>query len=232
MHRPQLQVQIFHRDVLNQPTSPAEPQLRNPELRARLIIEEAIETACALVGTARAQTVVQVQLHEIIQKLTREKRTEPNLIDAIDGICDNLVVNYGTAEDIGVDIEPFYIEVMDANNRKADGPTDASGKRLKPPGWVPPDIKGVLECMVSRERTKRERVERLSDYEVLLEQVRTIHMSDRDRLMQALDFSYGQLACTTNHKPSRWAFWMIASNRGIGVDEFEKWAKDKEWRKE
>jgi hypothetical protein len=44
MNRMQAQVREFHRVILSGPTSPAEPKFRNPELRARLVLEEAIET--------------------------------------------------------------------------------------------------------------------------------------------------------------------------------------------
>lgn len=144
MHRPQQMVQEFHR-VIGQPTSPAKPELRAQRLGAQLLLEEAIETAFALVGSVEAQNIVQDMLLKVLQEATQKKETEPDLCRAIDGLCDTIVICYGRAETLGVDLEPFYDEVMAANMTKANGPIDANGKRGKPPGFVPPDIAGVLE---------------------------------------------------------------------------------------
>jgi predicted HAD superfamily Cof-like phosphohydrolase len=138
MHRPQQQVSEFHK-IIEAPTSPAPVEMRNAELRAKLILEEALETAEALVGTHKAMFLAR----EL--ELPRYKRyMAPSLTEAIDGICDTIVVCYGTAEDIGIDLEPFFDEVMRANMAKIGGPLREDGKRLKPPGWTPPDIEGVL----------------------------------------------------------------------------------------
>jgi predicted HAD superfamily Cof-like phosphohydrolase len=150
MNKAQEQVRDFHREVIDGPTSPAEPRVRNPELRASLILEEAIETAVALVGSARAQTIVQAQLVGVLQESARAGKGEPCLVDAIDGCMDLLYVAYGTCEDIGIDAEPFFDEVHRSNMAKRDpeGRQKISatplGKKLKPPGWTPPDIDGVL----------------------------------------------------------------------------------------
>lgn len=144
MHKLQAQVRQMHREILNQPCSPAEPAIRCDELRARLIAEEAIETVYALVGCARGQTIVAAQMLAVLQERTKAGKTEPDLLEAIDGCADTLVVTYGTLEAIGVDGEPFTDEVMRSNMAKKGGPVDAGGKQLKPPGWTPPDIAGVL----------------------------------------------------------------------------------------
>lgn len=143
MHRPQEQVRELH-VAIGHDHSPAMPMLRVQDLRASLILEEAIETACALVGPAAAQSAVQTQLQKALEKLARAKQSEPNIIEAIDGCVDTLVVVYGTLEAIGVDVEPFFDEVHKANMAKASGPVREDGKRLKPEGWTPPDIRGVL----------------------------------------------------------------------------------------
>lgn len=144
MHKPQDQVRELHREVMNAPTSPAEPKLRNPQLRASLILEEAIETVVALVGSHKALNMLQHASDRLDEKEFEKGSTEPDLIEAIDGCIDLLVVTYGTCEDIGIDAEPFFDEVQRSNMAKKDGPMRADGKRLKPPGWTPPDIAGVL----------------------------------------------------------------------------------------
>lgn len=144
MHTAQEMVREFHR-AIGQEISPSEPMLRQPMLRASLIIEEAMETAFALVGTTSAYALAQKILLDLQLKSARKEISDcPNIIEAIDGCIDVLVVTYGTLESIGVDAEPFFDEVQKANMAKATGPIRADGKRLKPEGWTPPNISGVL----------------------------------------------------------------------------------------
>lgn len=143
MDKSQKQVRDFHK-AFDYPTSPNTPELRTPELRANLIAEEAIETVIALVGTARAQTIVIGQLHQALQAATLAGETEPNLERVIDGLCDLKYVTDGTAEDIGIDLEPFSDEVHRSNMSKVGGEKRADGKWMKPPTYTPPDIAGVL----------------------------------------------------------------------------------------
>jgi predicted HAD superfamily Cof-like phosphohydrolase len=117
MHPVQRDVREFHRVVVG--ISDAEtPAIRRPELRAELIREEARETVDAIEAG--------------------------DLVGAIDGMCDLLCVVYGAAAEFGVDLEPFWNEVHRTNMAKAGGAVRADGKRLKPPGWMAPDIAGVL----------------------------------------------------------------------------------------
>ncbi len=148
MNRHQSLVRDFHREVTKQPCSPSKPMLRNPSLRALLQLEEAIELAFALVGPSQAQTFTHEMLIKVLNNHVRKKAScEPNVLDAIGEICDNLVVAYGSAEDIGVDIDPFYEATMNANLAKAGGPIDANGKMGRPPGWQPADHASILELM-------------------------------------------------------------------------------------
>jgi predicted HAD superfamily Cof-like phosphohydrolase len=143
MHKAQRQVQEFHK-AFNYPQSPADPQARSPQLRADLIMEEAIETVFAFVGAARGQTIVHEVLVRVLQSAARNKKTEPDLVEAIDGLCDLLYVTYGSFEDIGVDGEPFFDEVHRSNMAKVGGPCNEVGKKMKPDNWTPPDIESVL----------------------------------------------------------------------------------------
>ncbi len=47
--------------------------------------------------------------------------------------------------------------------------------------------------------------------------------------LQAIDFAYGNLACSTRHKPVREAFRRMALERGIPEERFEVWAVGKDW---
>lgn len=64
----------------------------------------------------------------------------------IDGACDALYVIFFLCSKVNIDIQPFYDLVQEANMAKMGGPIDPeTGKQLKPEGWQPPDIMGLLE---------------------------------------------------------------------------------------
>ena len=67
-----------------------------------------------------------------------------HLVEALDGLVDTIVVCLGTAVEMGLDLDPFWQEVHASNMAKVGGPTREDGKKLKPEGWVPPDIFGML----------------------------------------------------------------------------------------
>lgn len=98
------------------------PAIRRPELRAALIEEEAKETVEAI--------------------------RCGDLVEAIDGLCDLIVVACGAAVEFGIDLAPFWDEVHRTNMAKKDGPIREDGKRLKPPGWTPPNIAGMLQELI------------------------------------------------------------------------------------
>jgi Phosphoribosyl-ATP pyrophosphohydrolase len=105
------------------------PGIRNPQLNADLILEEARETAESITGRK-----VKV---EVLDEPSKRPRS---LVGAIDGLCDQLATIYGAAITFGVDLAPFWAEVNRTNMAKQGGPTRQDGKQLKPPGWEPPDL--------------------------------------------------------------------------------------------
>lgn len=65
--------------------------------------------------------------------------------EIIDGGVDLLYVIYYMFNVIGIDVRPFADEVQRANMDKQNGPRDPeTGKQLKPAGWKPPNIAGML----------------------------------------------------------------------------------------
>ena len=68
-----------------------------------------------------------------------------DLPEIVDALCDLLYVTYGSGVALGIDLEPFFAEVHRANMTKAGGYRRADGKWMKPAGWLPPDIDGLLE---------------------------------------------------------------------------------------
>ena len=93
--------------------------MRDADMRASLIREEAIETLDAIEAG--------------------------DMVESLDGLCDLIYVCLGTAVAWGIDLEPFFDEVHASNIAKQGGPMREDGKQLKPEGWKPPRIKELLD---------------------------------------------------------------------------------------
>lgn len=132
------------------PESPTIPDQETRLLRAKLILEEALETIEGLgvrVEAKAADTDQSLDLAE--SKLTFSVKGEPDLEAVVDGCADISVVTIDTLVAFGVDDEPVLEEVDRANLRKfGEGSyRREDGKWMKPPGWTPPDILGVIARM-------------------------------------------------------------------------------------
>jgi hypothetical protein len=53
--------------------------------------------------------------------------------------------------------------------------------------------------------------------------------TEREKQIQRFSYAYGNLACSTNHKPTLAAFAAMAKSEGWTPEEFTDWAKDLEW---
>jgi predicted HAD superfamily Cof-like phosphohydrolase len=113
------------------------PEMCETELRARLILEEALETAEAMLGCDTAWRVIKDE----VAKHDRDAGCcpEPDFVEAVDGLCDLLYVVFGAFDAFGIDATPYFQVVHEANMTKLTGPVDEHGKRGKPPGFVPPN---------------------------------------------------------------------------------------------
>lgn len=124
------------------------PELRSSELRARLIMEEAVETVAAMGFAVKADIYKPTGAFAFDDKDHVAHFSGfylvPNFEDVIDGYCDLLYVVFGSAVTDGIDLDPFFAEVHRANMEKATGPKREDGKQLKPEDWKPPDIEGQL----------------------------------------------------------------------------------------
>jgi predicted HAD superfamily Cof-like phosphohydrolase len=125
---------------------PCDPGEAVRALRARLHAEEVSELINALgfgveinVWDPRPKDLHSVE----IIGLWREPQPF-DLIEVADGCADLRVVTIGTELACGIDGDAVFAEVHRSNMAKGDGPMRADGKRLKPPGWKPPDVLGVL----------------------------------------------------------------------------------------
>lgn len=73
---------------------------------------------------------------------------EGDIVEVADALGDLLYVIHGAALTFGIDLDAVVEEIHASNMRKL-GPDGkpilrADGKFMKPDGWVPPDIAGVL----------------------------------------------------------------------------------------
>jgi predicted HAD superfamily Cof-like phosphohydrolase len=68
-----------------------------------------------------------------------------DLAGIADAIVDSIYVLNGTAVSYGIDLRPIWDAVHAANMTKVGGGKRADGKILKPPGWVAPDVEGLVE---------------------------------------------------------------------------------------
>ena len=80
----------------------------------------------------------------------KEAYSEGDFIETVDALADLVYVSYGAAATIGVDLDDVLEEVHRSNMAKLDDNGNPilreDGKILKPEGWTPPDISGVLDA--------------------------------------------------------------------------------------
>lgn len=67
-----------------------------------------------------------------------------DMVEVVDALGDLDYVIAGMRLELGVDGAPIAAEIHRTNMAKVEGPIRADGKKLKPPGWTPPDIRGLL----------------------------------------------------------------------------------------
>lgn len=118
-HDPFAMVLEFHRKFgAPIPSEPGFPSDDRVQLRWRLVHEEYKELFDAIIAG--------------------------DFVETADAIADLMYVLNGMALEFGFDLRPVFAEVHRANMLKEGGATREDGKILKPPGWQPPDIAGVL----------------------------------------------------------------------------------------
>jgi len=143
----------FHRVVIGGelPPNPAVPEEGVARRRMRLIAEEFIEVM---------ECVFDARLFDpILRDLLRIIENEPleiaenglsHLAHFARELADLEYVCEGAFIGFGIDSRPVHAEVQRANMDKFGGPVRPDGKRLKPPGWTPPDIKSIIERQMAR----------------------------------------------------------------------------------
>lgn len=130
----QEQVRAFHKATgLPHPDCPVLPDVKTQQLRANLIVEESNEFINALDVVRPADLVARINI----------------LTQIADALADLLYVTYGAAVTFGIDIQPVFQAVHEANMRKVGGPVREDGKRLKPPGWKGPEAR-IKELLLAQ----------------------------------------------------------------------------------
>lgn len=120
----------FHRQIDGTvPSNPRVPDGDTLRLRCALLEEEYEELMAAIRRLLNA----------------REAGEEADITELTHELVDLLYVTYGTILKCGVDADEVFEEVHRANMRKLTGPKRADGKQLKPEGWRPADVAGVIE---------------------------------------------------------------------------------------
>jgi len=131
------------------PSTPTMPSLEIRRLRAKLILEECLETIDALGFVA--EVLIKESAMGMTEPILVQGNNKPNLVEIIDGCCDIKVVTTGTLSACGLPDDPFQYEV-DSNNLSKFGPGHSireDGKLVKPPGHQPPAIQETLEAITN-----------------------------------------------------------------------------------
>lgn len=116
------------------PTTPRIPNEQVIQLRINLIEEEALNELLKVLYVLRNRTVVTPGA----PPLTEEQKVMA-MTELGDAIADSIYVIVGTAIAFGLPSEDIFDIVHAANMAKATGPVRPDGKRMKPPGWQPPE---------------------------------------------------------------------------------------------
>lgn len=128
---------------------PSSPGIAHPSirlLRARLVMEEALELMQALGVVVTSRGIGACTINSLVTDLDFNVVSTGSLLDVADACADLSVVTIGTLSAYGISDESLLKEV-DENNLSKVHPEcikDENGKILKPKHWQPPNIKRVI----------------------------------------------------------------------------------------
>jgi predicted HAD superfamily Cof-like phosphohydrolase len=127
------------------PERPCVPSDDTVRFRLRLVAEEFFELLKASFGPDDQANLVSRE-RDVLYAIEIATITI-DFPEFIDATIDLDYVVEGVRVSFGVNATPLWTEVHQKNMAKAGGPRRASdGKQLKPEGWTPPDIAGLLKA--------------------------------------------------------------------------------------
>jgi len=144
MHQHRVE-QFMERAGQEVPVTPSIPASSVLGLRAKLILEECMETIEALGFIVQMSEVDHpTEGKKVVFAL--EYTGVTNIIEVVDGCCDIKVVTTGTLSALGTPDLRAQELIDDANLRKfgPGGYRRDDGKWIKPPTWVKPDLPHLL----------------------------------------------------------------------------------------
>lgn len=149
MRKEQLDVADFHR-AMNQGIlpSPGVPDATAVRLRGHLVAEEFFEFLEAIFD-GRPDDLREAKIR--VAEIVTYSMFKINMVGIAKEIADLKYVLEGTNLAFGIDGEPIWDAVHASNMEKSAGEVSPEGKRLKPPGWEPPDIAGLLQAQHVKE---------------------------------------------------------------------------------
>lgn len=101
-----------------------------------------INNAPTMIDEASRLRRVSLIIEEAAEFASAARKSD--MVGMCDSLCDLLYVTFGTAVELGVDIEPLFMEVQRSNMTKDGGGSDSGGKILKGPNFSPPNLKPIL----------------------------------------------------------------------------------------
>lgn len=114
-------------------------------LGLQLVAEEFFELLEALVAVGSAESRAMFAGSKgAVMSVIDAHALEIDLPALVDATVDLDYVVEGLRVRLGVDGDPIWTAVHAANMAKRTGPIREDGKRLKPEGWTPPDVEGLL----------------------------------------------------------------------------------------
>lgn len=123
-------------------TSPHVPSTEKLRHLFTVALEEPIETLEAAGADPLMCAGLWTFTKNVIATIDARRCDLPKLAD---GCIDSQYVFEDVLVTAGIDGVPLWNEVARKNEAKVGGPKDpVTGKQLKPPGWTPPDIHGLL----------------------------------------------------------------------------------------
>lgn len=133
---------------------PAELTRERLEFRLSLIAEECLELldAAGYTLTGREDGKKPTLQFGQLGADGRWRTTPFDMVEVADALGDLDYVVEGMRLELGIDGAPIAAEIHRTNMLKSTGPVRADGKKLKPEGWLPPDIRA---CLVAQGWTPR-----------------------------------------------------------------------------